>query len=354
MKKHILLALTVCTFLFIETKINAMVWRVNNNGASYVQWTGHQVFDDLAFAVASANSGDTIHLEASPNPYLGAGGGAIHIDKKLIIIGPGYFLGGATGNTNQQVNPNTALISEIFFDANSEYSVITGVQIGTGAGILHIKASNITVQRNYFPGRLYIDNAVTISNIVITQNYFLTQDFIHGAGTSPVINSIISNNHFGGAFGLINNFDGTITQNVFEGGPLNFWGNEFYNNIINYPVDVFIPNNNDTSNIHDNVFTYAAPSFLPTPNSNTFSFPTANLFTTGSSTDGNLHINPLCLPCLNNGVFGYEMGMYGGAAGTEYRLSGVPNIPSIYQLYGNPSIICGDTVNVQIKTRSNN
>jgi hypothetical protein len=259
----------------------------------------------------------------------------VHVDKKLIIIGPGYFLDGATGNANQQVNPNTALIMDIYFDAGSDNSVISGVQIGTGAGILHIKTSNITVKRNYFLGRLYIDNTAPITNILITNNYFTGQDLTHGAGMASVSASIISNNHFGNNFLLINNFQGVITQNVFENGSINFFGCQFYNNIIKNSVVNITANNNDTTNIHNNVFTYAAPAFLPTPNSNTFSFPAANLFQTGSSTDGNLQINSLCIPCLNNGSFGYQMGVYGGASAT-------------------PNIIRGDTIQVTIKTRSNN
>ena len=115
-----------------------------------------------------------------------------------------------------------------------------------------------------------------------------------------------------------------------------------------------VANNNDTLNIHNNVFTYAAPSFLPSPNSNTFSFPSTNIFQTGSSTDDNLHLDPLCTQCLPTGSFGYQMGVYGGAPGSEYRLSGIPEVPSIYQLYASPNILKGDTIQVTIHTRSNN
>lgn len=93
---------------------------------------------------------------------------------------------------------------------------------------------------------------------------------------------------------------------------------------------------------------------MPTPNSNTFSFPAGNLFQTGGSTDGNFHINPLCVPCLNNGYNGYEIGVYGGATGTEYRLSGVPEIPAIYYLNAPTPILQGGIIQVDIHTRSNN
>ncbi|MCC6383772.1 MAG: hypothetical protein LC117_09340 [Bacteroidia bacterium] len=358
MKKQILLSATITTMtvlLLVSNSSNATVWRVNNNGASYVQWTGQQVFSNFSQAVASASAGDTIHLEASPTAYNGTGIGATHVDKKLIIIGPGYFLGGATGNANQQVNPNTALIMEIFFNAGSDNSEIMGVQIGTGAGILHIRTSNITVKRNYFKGRLYIDNSTPISNILITQNYFEGQDFTHGAGMASVSSSIISNNRIF-TLDLTNNFQGIITQNVFDGGgPISFFGNQFYNNIIRNATVNIIANNNDTTNVHNNVFTYAAPPFLlPTPNSNTFSFPLNQLFITSSSVDGNLQDSSACIQCFNNGSFGYIMGVYGGAPGTEYKRSGIPAIPAIYQLYATPNLTRGDTIQVIIHTRSNN
>ena len=205
--------------------MKAEIWRVNNNGSPYVQYSGHPVFNDFAFAVSSAASDDTIYVEASPVSY--TTGSGVHVDKKLIIIGPGYFLDGSTGNANMQANPNTALIMDIYFDPGSENSVISGVQIGTGAGILHIRASNITVKRNYFMGRLSIDNSTAISNILVTQNYFSAQDIIHGASMASVSSSIISNNYFGAGMLLINNFQGVITQNVFVRGAIDFWGVEF-------------------------------------------------------------------------------------------------------------------------------
>lgn len=327
---------------------NATVWRVNNNGTTYVQYSGQQVFSDLAYAISTVSNGDTLHIEASPTTYNTA---PIHVNKKLVIIGPGYLFGGSGGNSNLQANHNEAKIGPLFFDAGSEYSVYTGI---SQVGQLHVRANNITVKRNKFINDFLIDlpNG-TISNLLFTQNYFADQEFLQPYNCS-VISSLISNNIFKvGSFYLQGPFQGDITQNVFDyNGNIDFSGGQFYNNIIK--TGNLIANSNDTNNVHHNVFHFAAPVFLPTPNSNTFSFPAGNMFQTGGSTDGSMQINPLCLPCLNNGAFGYETGIYGGAPGTEYKLSGVPEIPAIYQLYATPTIAQGDTIQVILKTRSNN
>ncbi len=341
-----LIAFAIC--LLKSVPAEATVWRVNNNGTTYVQYSGQQVFSDLAYAIATVSSGDTLHIEASPTTYNSS---PIHITKKLVIIGPGYSFGGVTGNSNLQANHNEAKIGPLFFDAGAEYSVYTGI---TQVGQLHIRANNISVKRNKFLDDFLIDLANgTISNLLFTQNYFADQEFLQPYSCT-VISSVISNNIFKvGSFYLQGPFQGNITQNVFDfNGNVDFSGGQFYNNIIK--SGSLVANSNDTNNVHHNVFYFAAPVFLPTPNSNTFSFPAGNMFQTGGSVDGNFHINPLCLPCLNNGAFGYEIGIYGGAAGTEYKLSGVPEIPAIYQLYATPNIAQGDTIQVILKTRSNN
>lgn len=146
MKKTMLLStMTTCAVLLLtHFPSKATVWRVNNNGAPYVQYTGQQVFSDLAFAIATASAGDTLHIEASPTVYNTS---AIHITKKLIIIGPGYLFGGTNGNSNLQANHNVSKVSTLYFDAGSEYSVYMGI---TQVGILYVRASNITIKRNQF------------------------------------------------------------------------------------------------------------------------------------------------------------------------------------------------------------
>ena len=61
----------------------AKIWRVNNNGGINASYASAQAAQDAAITVA----GDTRHLEASQANY-----GSLRATKRLIIIGPGYFL----------------------------------------------------------------------------------------------------------------------------------------------------------------------------------------------------------------------------------------------------------------------
>ena len=88
--KHILLLVAVlagtCTSAY------AKIWRVNNNNGVAANFTTLQAAHD------GAASGDTLHIEASPNSY-----GTLNVSKKLTIIGVGYFL---------DLNPNLQAVAQ--------------------------------------------------------------------------------------------------------------------------------------------------------------------------------------------------------------------------------------------------
>ena len=75
------------------------------------------------------------------------------------------------------------------------------------------------------------------------------------------------------------------------------------------------------------------------------------VFGTGSSTDGNLLPLQTCDACAN-GYASTSIGMFGGTL--PYILSGIPAIPAIYNLPPPGNAPQGDTLHVNIKTRSNN
>ena len=74
------------------------------------------------------------------------------------------------------------------------------------------------------------------------------------------------------------------------------------------------------------------------------------LFAGGDSPDGKYQLidDPANL-ALTAGIFDDECGMFGGL--TPYKLSGIPPIPTIYEL-NVPAV--GNTLPVQVKARSNN
>ena len=88
MKKLTFLLLCLC---YISTYANC--WRLNNNPAINAD------FRTFAEAHDAAAAGDTIYVEGNGNE---AHYGNIQISKKLIIIGPGYFL---NENDSTYANP---------------------------------------------------------------------------------------------------------------------------------------------------------------------------------------------------------------------------------------------------------
>ncbi len=90
--------------------------RVNNDPAADADYTSLQAANDDALP------GDTIYVEGSPTNYDGA-----NIDKKLIIIGPGYFL---ADNDSTQANVLDAEIGTLDFITGSKGSKIIGLIIG--------------------------------------------------------------------------------------------------------------------------------------------------------------------------------------------------------------------------------
>ena len=100
----------------------AKIWRVNNNGGVTADFT------TLQSAHNGAASGDTLHLEGSPDSY-----GSLTSTKKLVIIGPGYYLG---ENPNTQAVAIPAYIASVNFNVGSEGSVIMGCDFnGSSANI---------------------------------------------------------------------------------------------------------------------------------------------------------------------------------------------------------------------------
>ena len=73
--------------LLFFTAVEAKTWRVNNTPNTDAD------FETLLDAHAAARDGDTLHIEGSGQTY-----GILTITKRLIIIGPGFFLA---------ENPNT-------------------------------------------------------------------------------------------------------------------------------------------------------------------------------------------------------------------------------------------------------
>jgi len=177
-KVNLILCLGIAMLLNTLT-IQARTWRVNKMsnfsltnqlyGDNFGGSINNPVFKDINDAVAwnaVSNVDDTLHIEGSPVAY-----GDATISKRLVIIGPGYFLADNPKTCNLGLS---ATIYKMTFNPGSEGSVVMGMNLPYGGsasfpGEILLKADNITVKRCRIQ-YIYIFTGLTTVNI--QQNYF--------------------------------------------------------------------------------------------------------------------------------------------------------------------------------------
>jgi len=313
MKKQLLLSLILmllCGIIYGQHLI-----RVNNNLAADADYTTIQAANDNAVA------GDTIYVEGSTTNY----NDAITFDKRLTIIGPGYFL---TENDSTQANGLEAYITGYMtFGAGSENSNITGIKFSA----LIIDVSNITVSRcNGSSISLSNDLPTPIENIFITQNY-LNNIQQGGSYSYSIKNSIISNNIIysnistyssSGPFQILNNI---ILASGFA--PISVYNSTISNNITCSTTNKISVNTGNT--ITNNISAAAGTN----ENGNKYSVAMTSVFVdfSGSlsySDDAKWKLKTVS-PATGAGVGGVDCGVFGGP--TPYVLSGIPALPHIYE-----------------------
>jgi hypothetical protein len=304
MKKQLLLNLIFVLFCGIISGQHLI--RVNNNPGADPDYATLQAAND------AASNGDTIYVEGSTTEYDGA-----DISKRLVIIGPGYFL---TDNDSTQANGLESKFSmDIYFKAGSAGSIITGCSMSYRS--FHIEVSNITIARCH-GGGIYASN--TISNILIIQNY-LSEINLNSA---VVTNSVIANNILTDMNSQSNSGPLQIVNNVFRSSVgIQVYNSSVANNILSDINSKIYVNTGNT--INNNILAGAGTN----ANGNQYSVPMANVFVDFS---GSLHYSDDAKWKLKTGslaigagVSGVDCGVFGGA--TPYVLSGVPNLPHIYE-----------------------
>jgi len=336
----------------------AKIWRVNSTPGINADFT------TLAAAHTGAASGDTLHLEGSATTY-----GGLTFSKKLIIIGPGYFLG---ESPSTQAVALPALVNAISFNVGSEGSVVMGCDF-TGSAI-SIFCNDIVIRRNKFSspsgatldwsnGIIYLywqsnNGGIGINNIIISQNYG-----VYISGSSRVTTGLLVTNNYlglGAAFGeaatsscldLHNNTVAIIQNNIFRRGRINSQNCSFTNNIM------FVGSIVGTGNLFAN--NIANADQFGSTNGNRANVDMSTVFIgtgSGISSDGMWKLKAGS-PAIGAG-FGstvsnpVDVGMYGN--NTSYVLSGMPPIPSIYFFENQPVGSNTDPIDVSIKAKSHN
>lgn len=335
MNRILLIALSFTAFSNLD--VSAKIWRINNTGIPANFTTIQQAHD-----TSIVQAGDTLHLEPSPTSY-----GTLTASKKLIIIGPGYYL---NENQNQQQNITSAKISSFDLLPGCNGTVISGIYI---TGNNFIRTGNVSISRNRLGGGIYLDNSTgpSFSNVLISQNYFLANcvDIVNGSASFTISNLVIRNNYLPEFINLNANISGVISNNVLGqilyGSVTNF---NINNNIFYGSFSSYIQGGSNA--IYNNIGT--SSNGLPFNNGNQNGINILTLFVgnTGGNTENQWKLAPNSA-ALGTGIGGVDCGMYGGLS--PYVVSGLPPVPSIYLLTA-PLNSNGNQLPITIGVKSNN
>jgi hypothetical protein len=336
---------TLFVFLVCITKVHGTVYRVNNN---YGTITNAFTFTSAQLAHDAAASGDTLHLESSPTSY-----NNFLLNKKLTIIGPGYFIGqGGNNNQGLQHHKHEATLG-LYCGPSSAGSVFIGLNLIVNSGYsagLYITSNDITINRCKTTN-IYLFNQCS--------NFSITQSFINGsiiaATTYNTGNIYISNNYIQNGILLDSNYTGVYVVNNFINGTTNSIDGAYINNIIhnnsgdqvlcsisgNVMNNLFMKqtNTNYVGN-NGNIFISEDPGVLNSVLTNAVS----------NTYDSWMQLKPGSI-ANGSGYLGTNIGPFGG--NNMYKLSGIPHIPAIYELNinvgpGTNSLPC------TLSTRTNN
>ncbi len=391
--------------LLLSTICQATIYRLN--------YTGPQIagkdYTGINFGLLhnAASNGDTVQIYSNTTNDTTN----VILSKRLVIIGFGYNL-----NTNSglqavsfvDTNKNALLVE---CNAGSAGSVIEGVnirnciisdsnitvrrcrigakgaigQIEIGAFDRHLK--NISIQGCYFKnyvdtmlayspttyqvGRIRVwglPNAFNFTNTFTVQNLKITNNIIEGfinmesaAGSTGVIANNVIVQKAGGMW-----FPSPLVEMQYDYGSYLIKNNILYYDSTKYfttvgahywPFKLYINSHsifvNNISNMPSSINQGIA--------SNIFGVNGATLFATGfnkgwytSETSLQLALGSAALNAgINNAGAATNCGIYGGEPSEIYKLSGVPDVPSIF-VNTVPSTSTTNPTTITISTRTNN
>ena len=332
MKKHLLLVIFFYGLLTVP--LMATSYRLNNRLSDNA---AAKIFSTIQGAHDAASNGDTIMLEGSPDNY----SASFQFKKKLIIKGPGFFLG---ENPGISANKLPAEISTISFYEGSKGSVLIGVTLSS-AIYFYNGSSDITFRRcSIFSTSWGYSN----ENITFSECYFMSGSTNIGSGGQQLTNLVVWNCIFNGTISI------TGTGSTGE-----FINNVFNSNYITIPNGFVMKNNILFTTEKTNVQLPDLNSFISynisisdhfgTANNNKANVSASSLFLGTGSTDGKWQLKAAS-PAIDAGEGGIDCGAFGGLG--PYILSGLPTGPVIYQLNVSSHSIAGNKLPVTIKVKS--
>jgi len=345
-------SLTLIIVALMGFSAQAKVYRVNNNPGTGAQFTSFQTAHD------SCHTGDTIYVEGTTISY-----GTVNISKKINVIGPGYFL---AQNPQTQVNPSSALFTQINCNTGSTGTYLTGLDIQFL--LLNAGVTNIVIKRNHIGcpscsgsssnGPFYLSS--NNSNVLIIQNYIVGAQ---SGGFAPLTiaagcsNVTVSNNYIegtGGGYPVINvdvAANAIVTNNIFKGttnAPTAINNSSVNNNFFLSPGSAAL---SGTGSSYHNNFSIANQFDTITGgniNHNHIGVNMTNVIIGSGSSDGMYKLKAGS-PAIGAGFNSEDCGIFGGL--DPYILSGIPTVPSIY-FFAAPTSGSG-TLPVHVKIKSN-
>lgn len=351
MKKLLFVAMVVCT----TTAAHAKIWRVNNNAGVVAD------FSTISAALSSASvvNGDTIHLEPSATNY-----GNIALTKQLVIIGNGYLLSGASGNSGLQENTNLSLAGAIQATAAASGAKLLGLTFSSGSShSFATGTNNITYEKcrfEQFNPNFALTSGQTYSGLSFRKCMFVTLPSFSSFPNATVNNLTIENCVFVSTASSLTIAPGAGSLNfVFRNNTLqtsSITGAYVANNIfLSSTASTFT-----SCNVKNNLFvanqTGVTVGPLSVNGNNLISQTLGSIILNTGSDDGRFQL-AVSSPAIAGGVdisgTKPDCGAFGGT--DPYKLSGIPNIPTIYSLTVPASIPVGtSTMNVTLSTRNNN
>lgn len=360
MKKLIILVVIV----FCGTLNAQRILRVNNgvllNDSSALPPNSFSNIGD-ALLEADPAGGDIIYLEPSTTSY-----GSIILEKPVTIIGNGFFLEGSSGNPDLQENTSNSILTTITLRDGSEGSRFVGLQVSNFSFNTIPSPCNITIEKCYILGGISGTSNTSYSNIEIRKNYFFNQVSIFNNSTIILADIFIENNIF--RSDINSNSSNSSSNLVFRnnvGSRPFLTGYYVANNIFTTTSTILsftnciIRNNIFASNQSANVTVgpISGPGGANNGN-NLVSQPVASVIVNSGSSDGRYQL-AAGSPAIGGGVDisgdKPDCGAFGG--NDPYKLSGIPDIPTIYELTfpnGNSVPTGSPTLTIDLKTRSNN
>ena len=338
-----LIALLVCISSF------ATIRRVNNNPGVIATGLVYSSFSDAHLA-ASSTVVDTIYLEPSDISY-----GGININKKIVLIGSGYFLDKNPITPFDKRSTKVSGISIVGTNSptttNPTGTVLYGLTVQSDNGLY----GNITFGTSVTTFGITSDISVIgcLFNTIIRNSYgggnnLIKRCFIIGDINNLASNTVISNCIILGSFtgGSTNN----LVKNCIIFGGITPNSAVTYNNIIFQGPTATLSFPNES-----NVFNNVCVGCTSTPSFN-------NFFTTATNTifqvaeprilddlwDERFKL-AVASPAKTKGVNGVDCGVFAGP--DPYVLSGIPPFPMISAFTQGPT--SGGNIPITISIKRN-